>query len=185
MWATVWHPTRHTSNFFSRAWRLCMDKDALRNHPNLQQVQVEGLSAFYLLTCGQVNRCALLFLLRLFCCCLFVVLSSVPRSWRTCGAAIGSALAMGLNIKNESPISALSKEIRCRMWWALFNLDTLLSTITGRPSRVPQDFCTTRLPSPCDESAFMSQSVNDADGDRRTLSTVISRLVAHIPAVGL
>lgn len=48
--------------FFSRAWKLCMDKDALRNHPNLQQVQVEGLSAFYLLTCGQVNRCALLFL---------------------------------------------------------------------------------------------------------------------------
>lgn len=92
---------------------------------------------------------------------------------------------MGLNINNESPISALSKEIRCRMWWALFNLDTLLSTITGRPSRVPRDFCTTRLPLPCDEITFKSQSVNDADGDRGTLSMVISRLVAHIPASGL
>ncbi|KAJ5240690.1 C6 transcription factor [Penicillium citrinum] len=46
--------------FFSRAWKLCMDKDSLRNHPNLQQVQVEGLSAFYLLTRGQINRWVLL-----------------------------------------------------------------------------------------------------------------------------
>jgi hypothetical protein len=29
---------------------------ALLSHPNLQQVQVEGLSAFYLLSVGQVNR---------------------------------------------------------------------------------------------------------------------------------
>jgi hypothetical protein len=42
--------------FFSRAWRLSMDKDSLRNHPNLQQVQVEGLSAFYLLASGHINR---------------------------------------------------------------------------------------------------------------------------------
>ena len=33
-----------------------MDKAALRDHPNLQQVQVEGLAAFYFLARGQVNR---------------------------------------------------------------------------------------------------------------------------------
>jgi hypothetical protein len=42
--------------YFARAWRLGIDNVALLSHPNLQQVQVEGLSAFYLLSVGQVNR---------------------------------------------------------------------------------------------------------------------------------
>jgi hypothetical protein len=42
--------------YFSRAWMLSMDKAALRNYPNLQQIQVEGLAALYLLANGQVNR---------------------------------------------------------------------------------------------------------------------------------
>ncbi|KAF4765641.1 hypothetical protein HAV15_003522 [Penicillium sp. str.  len=65
--------------FFSRGWVLSMDKTSLRDHSSLQQVQVEGLAAFYLLTCGQVNR-----------------------SWKCCGIAICSALAMGLNLRIES-----------------------------------------------------------------------------------
>lgn len=43
--------------FFARAWRLSIGNAALLDHPNLQQVQVEGLAAFYLLATGQVNRC--------------------------------------------------------------------------------------------------------------------------------
>jgi hypothetical protein len=42
--------------YFSRAWRLSMSDIALLDHPNLQQVQVEGLTSFYLLSVGQVNR---------------------------------------------------------------------------------------------------------------------------------
>lgn len=42
--------------FFARAWRLSMGNVALLDHPNLQQVQVEGLAAFYLLATGQLNR---------------------------------------------------------------------------------------------------------------------------------
>jgi hypothetical protein len=42
--------------FFARAWRLSISNVALLDHPNLQQVQVEGLAAFYLLSTGQVNR---------------------------------------------------------------------------------------------------------------------------------
>lgn len=89
---------------------------------------------------------------------------------------------MGLNIPNESPISDLSKEIRCRMWWALYTLDTLLSTITGRPSRVPLDFCTTKLPSRYEESAFQTQSVSEPDGDRGTRSLGASGSLTRIPA---
>lgn len=42
--------------YFSRAWRLSLGDVALLDHPNLQQVQVEGLTAFYLLANGKVNR---------------------------------------------------------------------------------------------------------------------------------
>ena len=45
--------------YFSRAWKLSMSDVALLDHPNLQQVQVEGLTSFYLLSVGQVNRCVL------------------------------------------------------------------------------------------------------------------------------
>ena len=46
--------------YFSRAWKLSMSNVALLDHPNLQQVQVEGLTSFYLLSVGQINRCAIL-----------------------------------------------------------------------------------------------------------------------------
>jgi len=42
--------------FFARAWKLSIGNVALLDHPDLQQVQVEGLAALYLLSVGQVNR---------------------------------------------------------------------------------------------------------------------------------
>ncbi|KAJ5771488.1 uncharacterized protein N7511_003539 [Penicillium nucicola] len=74
------------------------------------------------------------------------------RSWKCCGIAICSALAMGLNLRNESQIVApLSKEIRYRVWWSLYVLDTSLAGITGRPSRINEAFCTTPPPVPFEE----------------------------------
>ena len=49
---------RH-ANYFARAWQLSIDHVALAEHPDLQQVQVEGLAAFYLLCVGEGNRCGL------------------------------------------------------------------------------------------------------------------------------
>ncbi|KAJ5820622.1 hypothetical protein N7474_006213 [Penicillium riverlandense] len=132
------------AQFFSRAWRLSMDKDSLRNHPNLQQVQVEGLSAFYLLASGHINS-----------------------SWKICNVAISSAVTMGLHLRNESQhISLVSKETRHRMWWSLYTLDTLLSTITGRPACIDGNFCTAKLPLPYDEEGFQNQSVDQLSSDQ-------------------
>ncbi|KAJ5240426.1 uncharacterized protein N7469_002017 [Penicillium citrinum] len=117
---------------FSRGWMLSMDKTSLRHHENLQQVQIEGLAAFYLLSVGQVNR-----------------------SWKCCHVAISSALAMGLNLRNESTaIAPLSKEIRYRVWWSLYVLDISLCGVTGRPMAISGRFCTTPLPSPFEEKGF-------------------------------
>lgn len=43
--------------FFARARVLSMKmKDPLMDHPDLQQLQIEGLTGFYLLATGQINR---------------------------------------------------------------------------------------------------------------------------------
>lgn len=42
--------------FFTRARYLSMTSEVLFSHPDLQQVQVEGLIAFYLLSTDQINR---------------------------------------------------------------------------------------------------------------------------------
>ncbi|KAI9045038.1 putative C6 transcription factor [Aspergillus affinis] len=124
--------------YFSRAWKLSMSGAALLEHPNLQQVQVEGLISFYLLSIGQVNRCALFLL-----------------SWRICGVALRSAGTMGLNLRNESKsLNPPSKEARYRVWWSLYTLDLTLCVMTGRPPSCSDEFFTTPLPAPFEEETF-------------------------------
>lgn len=41
--------------YFSRARALSME-DQLLHHPDLQQLQVEGLACFYMIACGHINR---------------------------------------------------------------------------------------------------------------------------------
>ncbi|GFF42916.1 hypothetical protein IFM58399_06773 [Aspergillus lentulus] len=123
--------------YFSRAWRLSMSDIALLDHPNLQQVQVEGLTSFYLLSVGQVNR-----------------------SWRICGISLRSAVTMGLNLRSESnTIAHVSKETRYRVWWSLFMLDISLCVMTGRPPSSSDEFRTTPPPVPFKEEDFSDDRV--------------------------
>ncbi|CAI7612438.1 unnamed protein product [Penicillium glandicola] len=129
--------------YFARAWKLNIS-NVLLDHPDLQQTQVEGLAAFYLLSVGQVNR-----------------------SWRLIGSAIRSAVTMGLNIRSESEsITYFSKELRYRVWWALFMLDIVLCEMTGRPPGTGDVFCSTPLPVPFAEEDF---------GDRRVLKLITNQ----------
>ncbi|KAE8344932.1 hypothetical protein BDV24DRAFT_148388 [Aspergillus arachidicola] len=121
--------------YFSRAQRLIFTGSQLIDHPDLQQVQVEGLTAFLCMTFGHINR-----------------------SWRACGVAIRSAIAMGINLRSESKeTSNISKEIRYRVWWSLYTLENTLSIMTGRPTATADKFCTTPLPLPFEEEQFHVQ----------------------------
>lgn len=42
--------------YFTRARHLCMNGDSLFQHPDLQQIQILGLTAFYFLCISQINR---------------------------------------------------------------------------------------------------------------------------------
>ncbi|KAJ5288459.1 hypothetical protein N7508_011234 [Penicillium antarcticum] len=49
-----WHWRTHV--YFTRAWQLYTRDSAERDHPNLQQVQVESLISLYMLSIGHINR---------------------------------------------------------------------------------------------------------------------------------
>ncbi|KAJ6027939.1 hypothetical protein N7540_003515 [Penicillium herquei] len=146
----------HTA-YFGRAWRLSIANVALLDHPNLQQVQVEGLTALYLLSTGQMNR-----------------------SWRIVGIAIQSAVAMGLNLRNEThSITELSKEIRYRLWWTLFALDTMLCEIIGRPPSIGVTFCSTPLPIPYKEEDFGTERVRQIITDQGIRDALMTALLSR------
>ncbi|GKZ35730.1 hypothetical protein AbraIFM66950_006483, partial [Aspergillus brasiliensis] len=122
--------------YFSRARVLSMD-DWSFHHPDLQQLQVEGLTALYMLSLGHINR-----------------------AWRISGSAVRGALGLGLHLRNLSKsASDTSREIRYRVWWSLYMLDHRLSMITGRPSFIDDTVYTTPLPVPFDEKDFGKDEV--------------------------
>ncbi|KAL5048460.1 hypothetical protein BDW71DRAFT_22310 [Aspergillus fruticulosus] len=146
--------------YFSRAWKLSMGDATLLNHPNLQQVQVEGLCAFYLMTVGQANR-----------------------SWRLSGISIQSAVTMGLNLRNESNIILYSsRETRYRVWWAVYVLHILLCMMTGRLPSSTEDSCTTPLPVPFAEEDFSRGEVEQLIADHEARTVFMRNLVSRSSA---
>ncbi|PWY88805.1 fungal-specific transcription factor [Aspergillus sclerotioniger CBS 115572] len=122
--------------YFSRARILSMD-DRQFHHPDLQQLQVEGLTALYMLALGHMNR-----------------------AWRLCGSAVQGALSLGLHLRNIGEFATdTSREIRYRVWWSLYMIDHRLGMITGRPSCIDDTIHTTPLPVPFDEDDFGREEV--------------------------
>lgn len=81
----------------------------------------------------------------------------VSSAWAISGIAIRHACTLGLNMKNESKnVYESSKEIRYRVWWALFSNEGLLSVMTGRPASIMDTACAVPLPLPFDEDKFFS-----------------------------
>ncbi|KAJ5147916.1 hypothetical protein N7476_000571 [Penicillium atrosanguineum] len=134
--------------YFSRAWQLNGASSQSLEHPDLQQVQIEGLLAFYMFSTGHLNR-----------------------SWRLIGIAIRSALAMGIHLRSDTRnVTPLSKETRYRLWWALVMLETVLCVMTGRPPSTSANFCTTPLPVPFGEEDIGDQRVAQFFKDRKARS---------------
>ncbi|KAL4928421.1 transcription factor domain-containing protein [Aspergillus undulatus] len=123
--------------YLARARALGMNSDSLFTHPDLQQVQVEALTAFYLLSTDQINR-----------------------AWRIASLALRSGISLGLNLRNNSDITPdQSKEARNRVWWCLYTFEHLLGVMTGRMTGISDGICTTPMPLPVDEDRFQDPAV--------------------------
>lgn len=71
--------------------------------------------------------------------------------------ALRSAYALGLHVRNEDRAASLvKKEILGRIWWSLYSLERMLSTITGRPNVGLESDCSVPLPLP-----LSTEEIND------------------------
>ncbi|KAL2854372.1 fungal-specific transcription factor domain-containing protein [Aspergillus pseudoustus] len=150
--------------YLARARALSMNSDALFTHPDLQQVQVEALMAFYLLSTDQINR-----------------------SWRIASLALRSGISLGLNLRNTSEITPdVSKEARYRVWWCLYTFEHLLGIMTGRMTGISDGICTTPMPLPMGEERFQDPEVVQLLGNlelrqERVESALASSFVRQMP----
>ncbi|KAJ5683328.1 hypothetical protein N7462_006493 [Penicillium macrosclerotiorum] len=150
--------------YLTRARILSMNGDSLFSHPDLQQVQVEGLIAFYLLSSDQINR-----------------------AWRISALAIRSAITLGINMKNSSPTTPnISKEARYRVWWCLYTFEHMLGIMTGRATCILDGICTTPLPVPFNEDKLHEPAAaevlnNTILRDERINKVMASAWVRHMP----
>lgn len=86
---------------------------------------------------------------------------------------------MGLNIRSESEsVTHFSKELRYRVWWALFMLDIMLCEMTGRPPSTGDIFCSTPLPVPFVEEDFWDKRVAQVTTDQRTRNAFFASLIS-------
>ncbi|CAI7622992.1 unnamed protein product [Penicillium pancosmium] len=150
--------------YLTRARLLSMNGDVLFSHPDLQQIQVEGLIAFYLLSSNQVSR-----------------------AWRISALAVRSAINLGINMKNTSLSTPDTfKESRYRVWWCLYTLEHTLGIMTGRATCILDRTFTTPLPIPFEENQWQKPEVvgilnNARLRDDRINKVMTSARVRYLP----
>ncbi|KAJ5558029.1 hypothetical protein N7461_002001 [Penicillium sp. DV-2018c] len=118
--------------YLTRARHLGLHSNVLFEQTDLQQIQLELLVAIYLLCLGQVNRAS-----------------------KFCGMALRSALSLGINLRlTDDRTTDAAKESRSRLWWTIYSLEHLITTMTGRASCVGEGLCSVPVPLPCEEETF-------------------------------
>ncbi|KAI4647246.1 uncharacterized protein J4E79_010397 [Alternaria viburni] len=100
-----------------------------------------GLFAIYYMTAGHVNR-----------------------AWVMVGMAMRSAFSLGLHVQqDDQSVSAARRQSMVCTWWSLHALESMLSSITGRPSIIPNEDITTPLPSAVNSDQTQSVPVSNLD----------------------
>ncbi|KAJ5765997.1 uncharacterized protein N7511_003613 [Penicillium nucicola] len=118
--------------YLTRARLLSMTEVELFGRPDPQQVQIEGLIAFYLLASDQIDR-----------------------AWRISAIAVRSAVTLGFS---EVVSDTSTNEVRNRLWRCLYNLEQILGHITDRTISISERLCSTPLPLPFEEEEFEQNS---------------------------
>ncbi|KAI9778270.1 MAG: hypothetical protein M1839_008294 [Geoglossum umbratile] len=121
--------------YFYRARILALDGGAGLEMPDLQQVQLIGLCACYLVASNRTNR-----------------------AWNFNGLAIRYAQSLGLHLMNTTKsLTDVQKEVRVRIWYSIYSLEQLLCTMTGRPGGISPHSCSTPLPLKVEDDDFPAE----------------------------
>jgi hypothetical protein len=145
--------------FLSRAWKLGMRSNFLLEHTDLQQIQLEFLVAVYFLCLGQVHRAS-----------------------KLSGLALRSAISLGINLRlTDDRTPNASKEARCRLWWSIYSLEHLLTSMHGRVSDVGESLCAVPPPIPIEEEYFEQPEVLQLFHDHQVHDAKLRATVFELP----
>lgn len=76
--------------------------------------------------------------------------------------ALRSALSLGINLRlTDDKTHDTSKEARCRLWWSIYSLEHLLTSMHGRASCIGESLCAVPPPIPLDEESFKEPHVRE------------------------
>jgi transcriptional regulatory protein GAL4 len=81
------------------------------------------------------------------------------------GIAFRMALGLGLHREisyNDGEQNTLSKEIRRRVWWILYMVDSGFSITMGRPTTASDAFIDAQMPKNIEDSVSVNCDANDA-----------------------
>lgn len=168
--------------YLTRARILSMNGDDVLCHPDLQQAQVEGLISFYLLSTDQIHR----YISRIDR--VFELILTYDRSWRMSALAIRSAVSLGINSKNSGPtVTGASKEARNRLWWSLYIIESRLGIMTGRPTCISVNMCSSPFPLPLSDEQLQTPMgailLNDSTfRDKRLSNIMVSSHLGRAPS---
>lgn len=103
--------------YYARARKLGLDHRIVLDHPTVEQVDALGLLALYLI----MNH-------------------HVTRAWTAIGSAIRHAVALAMHlVVRPAQGQPHSNSFQPSTWYALYNLETFVVEITGRPTSMIAD----------------------------------------------
>jgi hypothetical protein len=146
--------------YISRAFQLLSINDTVVviSTPDLSTTQAAGLFAFYYMVIGHVNR-----------------------AWVMAGIAMRSAFSLGLHVQDPDPsILPARRQDMVRTWWSLHFLESLLSSMTGRPSIIPNEDITTSPPSTIPDDQVKGGLGKTADSGFMDASSHLNLLTQQI-----
>ncbi|KAK7177960.1 hypothetical protein PSPO01_15991 [Paraphaeosphaeria sporulosa] len=137
--------------YYSRGHSLSsIDGSPLIGKPDLLEIQMTAILAFYFLSVGHVNR-----------------------AWVVIGHSLRYAYALGLHMRNENRAATiLQKEIIARIWWGLYSLEGTISTIVGRPTFLIEDFCSVPLPLPLPIEQILDEAQQNETCEYFSMSSI-------------
>ncbi|KAJ5116625.1 hypothetical protein N7456_000973 [Penicillium angulare] len=104
------------SIYFTKAKLLSMTEADLFGRPDLQQIQIEALCAFYLLATEEFDK-----------------------AWRVAALAARAAVALSSNLMTRKNPNSSSREARFRLWWCVYTFEQVIGLISCRPTSISYD----------------------------------------------
>lgn len=93
--------------------------------------------------------------------------------------AIRSAVSLGMNLKNNNPdITDVSKEIRNKVWWSLLVTESKLGLMTGRPTCISVNMCSSPFPLPFEENELQQQPAMSLLNDPELRDSQVNNVMA-------